>query len=83
MRREYKLTDAQIAELEELAKSVPYLIANGSEPTSPAHLVNLWWQQFAKDSGFRFDTVEQVRGKDRRYFTAVEVTDSPQGDTGD
>lgn len=74
MRREYYLSQEQLAELLEASKPVPVLYLSGGERLGPtqqerAHRV---WEKLGKELGFDYLTVQPVPGKSPRYFTAEE-----------
>ena len=70
MRREYKLTDAQIEELKDLSKPKVYIVVGGHGPTSQQDDANHWWQRLALEMGFDVMTVGPVVGKPEGTFTA-------------
>lgn len=70
MRKEFKMTDDQYRALIDSMKPVTYLIANGTEPLSPQENANNAWARLGAELGFRPMTVEPVREKSDRFFTA-------------
>jgi len=70
MRKEFKLNEEQYAKLIEACKPVPYMIIGGVEPKSQQENANDAWEHLGKEMGFEYMSVEPVRGKDSRYFTA-------------
>jgi hypothetical protein len=70
-RREYEMTEAQLAKLLESMRPQPYLIANGIGPISVQESANLAWQSLGRDMGFDGMTVVPVRGKGDRFFSAI------------
>lgn len=72
MRREYEMTEAQLAKLLEACKPVPYFAVGGSygTPAGPQENANRAWESLGEEMGFQHMTVEPVRGKGDRFFTA-------------
>ena len=75
MRKEFEMTPEQLEDLLELVKPLPYMVIGGMEPPSQQERANRAWADLGKEMGFVWDTVEPVRGKGDRFFTA-EVVDS-------
>jgi hypothetical protein len=69
-RKDFLLTEEQYARLKEAGRPVPYLVANGTEPTSPQDRVNAIWQEYGREMGFVWDTAGPIVGKDWRHFAA-------------
>jgi hypothetical protein len=70
VRRDYRLSDADYDRLIEASKPVMYLVANGSEPTSPRDAALRIWREIADREGFDVDSVKQ--GSDGNgHFTAI------------
>lgn len=72
-RREYKLSPAQLMDLQRASQPVPYLVASGTEPRSPQENANDEWERIGVQLGFDPYTVQPVVGKDQEYFTAEEI----------
>ena len=70
MRREFELTEDELTELLDASKPVPYLIANGTSPSSPQENANRAWERLGTKHGFQSRTVQPVRDKGDRFFTA-------------
>lgn len=69
-RGDYRLSDADHARLIEASKSVMYLVANGSEPTSPRDAAMRIWQEIADREGVDVDSIQQ--GSDGNgHYTAI------------
>lgn len=73
MRREYELTEEQLARLLEASKPVPYIVVGGMPPSSPQANANRAWEALGREMGFEHWTVEPVSGKGQRCFTAHEL----------
>ena len=72
-RKEYEMTEAQLAKLLEACRPVPYIIVGGMPPRSPQERANDAWRDLGRELGFVWDTVS-ISGKDQRLFTAEEAT---------
>lgn len=73
MKRQHKLTDAQLVELYEAARPVRYMVAGGQEPISPRERVDNWWARLGEALHFDPATVAPIPGLDDRYFTADDI----------
>jgi hypothetical protein len=70
VRGDYRLSDADFNRLLESGRPVPYLVANGSEPTSPRDAVLRIWQEIADREGVDVDSIR--RGSDGNgHYTAI------------
>ena len=76
MRREYEMTQVQLDKLLEACKPVPYLVAGGREPRSPQENANAAWSDLGAEMGFQYLTVEPLRHKGDRFFTAEPAAPS-------
>ena len=76
MRKEFEMTEEQLAALLDACKPVPYFAVGGSygEPSSPQENANRAWEQLGSELGFKHMTVEPVPGKGQRFFTAEVAT---------
>jgi hypothetical protein len=72
-RREFEMTEDDLAALKEAGKSVPYMIVGGMEPMSPQDRANRAWSQLGDRMGFKYMTVQPVAGKSQLFFTAEPV----------
>lgn len=72
-RKEFEMTESELAKLIEAGRSVAYLVANGIEPMSPQDRANLAWQDLGARMGFDYLTVQPVAGKGQRFFTAMST----------
>lgn len=70
-RTNYEMGEADLAEILEACKPVPYLIVGGCAPSSPQENANRAWAALGKKMGFDSMTVEPIQGKGMRFFTAV------------
>lgn len=69
-RRDYRLTHADHTRLIEASKPVMYLVANGSEPTSPRDAAMRIWREIADREGVDVDSIRQ--GSDGNgHYTAI------------
>ncbi len=72
MRKEFELTDEQLQKLLDASRSVPYLVVGGTSPSSPQENANHAWSILGDEMGFDSMTVEPVRSKGNKFFTAIE-----------
>lgn len=70
MRREYEMTEEQIATLVLACQPVPCIIVGGHVPRSPQENANAAWATLGREMGFVPLTVEPIPGKSTRFFTA-------------
>lgn len=68
--KEFEMSDADLKELLEACKSVPYLVMGGMEPRSPQQNANDAWARLGKRMGFDSTTVEASE-KGNKFFWAV------------
>lgn len=80
-KREFKLTEEQLAQLLDACKPVPYLVVGGMEPRSPQQNANVAWSRLGSELGFDWRTVRPVAGKSQHYFTADEIPEIPKEPT--
>lgn len=71
-RREYEMSEVQLAKLLEAGRPVMYIIVGGRPPSSPQENTNDAWRALGMELGFIWDTVQPVAGKGQRFFTAEE-----------
>ncbi len=69
-RREFEMTDEDLAKLMEASKPVPYMVFGGIAPRSPQDNANDAWAELGKRMGFDHMTVEPT-GRGNKSFTAV------------
>jgi predicted TIM-barrel fold metal-dependent hydrolase len=72
MRKEYELNKEQLDGLMEASKPVPYMVFGGHEPSSPRENANRAWARLGNEMGFKYMTVQPVKGKSVSFFTAEE-----------
>ena len=72
MRKQYEMTDWQLAQLLDACKPVPYMIIGGVEPRSPQENANAAWKRLGEELGFNHMSVQPVAGKGMKFFTAEE-----------
>lgn len=73
-RQEYEMSEADLATLLDACKPVPLIALNTGMPASPQENANRAWQALGHKLGFNYLTVEPVRGKGNRFFTAEPLT---------
>lgn len=73
MRKEFEMTDEQHAKLLEACKPVPYMVFGGMAPPTPQENANAAWRALGAQMGFDGMSVEPVRGKGTKFFTAEAV----------
>lgn len=73
-RREYEMTEADLAALLDASKPVPLIALNAGMPPSPQERANRAWQQLGWKMGFNYLTVKPTAGKGQRFFTAEPLT---------
>lgn len=74
MRKEYEMTEEQLAALMDACKPTPAMFLSGGQPMcgTPQENANRAWQSLGADMGFDHMTVEPVSGKGQRFFTAEQ-----------
>lgn len=70
-RTEYEMTEADMNELLEAMKPVPMIMLQCGTPPSQQENANNAWAALGRKMGFDGDTVQPVRGKGSRFFSAV------------
>ena len=70
-RTEYEMTEADLQEILNACKPVPYMVVGGRPPTSPQENANLAWSRLGQKMGFDHMTVRPTSGKGQRFFSAV------------
>lgn len=70
MRKEFVMTQEQLDRILDASKPVPYLVFGGRPPDSPQENANRAWAALGQEMGFKYMTVEPVKGKNQMYFTA-------------
>ena len=82
MRKEFEMSEEDLAEIGAACKPVPYLVAGGMPPESPQSRANRAWQTLGSRLGFDGMTVRPVDGKGPRFFTAEAIGRCPPGCPG-
>jgi hypothetical protein len=71
-RKEFVMSDEQHARLMKACRPVPMIMLQCGPAPSAYDMAMIAWQELGAEMGFDWNTVEPVRGKDNKYFTAVE-----------
>jgi hypothetical protein len=71
-RREFEMTEDDLAELRGAMRSVPYIVANGTEPRNHQECVIEAWAWLGEKLGFDPMTA-RPNGQGDRFFSAVPV----------
>ena len=74
MRREYEMTEDELAKLLDSCRPVPMIMLQCGTPPSPQENANRAWSVLVDKLGFNYKTVEPVPGKGQRFFTAEPTT---------
>jgi hypothetical protein len=72
-RKEYEMSEDELAELLDACKSVPCMMIGDYVPRTPQENANLAWQALGSKLGFDYLTVEPIPGTCQRHFSAVPV----------
>ena len=73
MRREYELTEAQLASLLDACKPVVCMRVGNYSPPTPQENANAAWAALGNELGFQPLTVQPVPSKGPRFFTAEAI----------
>lgn len=73
MRKEFEMTEVQLAKLLDACEPVPYMVFDGMAPRSPQENANAAWRELGREMGFDSTSVKPVPGKGTRFFTATPV----------
>lgn len=76
-RREYEMTEADLAELLEAMKPVPYMVIGGVRPLTVQENANAAWARLGARMSFKPMTVRPLGRGGMRFFTA-EPTEEPR-----
>lgn len=68
-RRDYEMTEADLAKLLDAMKPVPYMIVGGMAPRSQQENANAAWAELGKRMGFEPMSV-RPNGRGDRFFSA-------------
>lgn len=70
-RTNYEMTEADETALLEACRAVPYIVVGGHAPRSQQENANAAWAELGKRMGFDHMSVQPIRGKGTRFFSAV------------
>ena len=75
MRKEFKLTNDELADLLIASRPTPAMLLSGGSPMfrSPQENANIAWEKLGKEKGFDYMSVQSVPGKDQHFFTAETI----------
>ena len=73
MKRQYRLTDAELESILDASKPVTYMVIGGVEPRSPQENANDAWQTVAMNHGFIWDTAEGAGTGDNHDLMAEPI----------
>ena len=73
MRKEFQMNEKQLADLMEASKPVLMIALHCGTPQSPQTNANRAWANLGKEMWFDPKTVEHIRGKGDKYFTAEDI----------
>lgn len=77
-RTDYEMTAADLVQLQEACKPVPYMVIGGHEPRSQQENANAAWAELGRRMGFDHMTVRPINGKGIRFFSAVPSENETQ-----
>lgn len=72
MRKEYEMTEEDLAAILKACEPVPYIVVGGHPPLSQQERANNAWEALGRKMGFKFMTV-RPSPKGQRFFTAEPV----------
>lgn len=81
-RQEFKMSEEDLKTILDACKPAPLIALQTGMPASPQENANRAWQALGERMGFDGMTVEPVRGKGQRFFTA-EIVEPPPPQAGD
>lgn len=70
-RKEYEMTEEQLATLLEACQPTSCVMIGGYVPPTPQENANDAWRKLGQELGFEWTTVEPVHGKSNKFFTAI------------
>jgi hypothetical protein len=76
----YEMTEADLRKIIEACKPTPCIMIGGSTGSSPQENANRAWAALGEKMGFDYMTVEPIRGKGERFFSAVPTENETQRD---
>lgn len=77
-RTNYEMTEADLQKILDACKPVPYIVVGGHAPSSPQENANSAWAELGSRMGFDHMTVQPIRGKGNRFFSAVPSENETQ-----
>ncbi len=79
-RREYELTDEQVAKLLDASKPVPAMWSSQGQYLfgTPQDNALRAWQALSEELGFDYMTAQPVPGKPQKFFTAEPIDHTPR-----
>ena len=80
MRRNFEMTEADLANLLDACKPVRYMVVGGIPPRSPQENANDAWRALGQKMGFEWDTVQPRAGMNNRHFTAEALNEKETTD---
>lgn len=69
-RREFEMSEADLKDLLDASKPVPYMVFGGVPPRSSRENAHDAWRHLGERMGFEWETVKPSRA-DQRFFTAI------------
>jgi hypothetical protein len=73
MRKEFEMTDEQLAKLLDACKPVPCIMIGDYVPSSPQENANRAWKALGEELGFDYMSVRPTDGKGFNFFTAETI----------
>lgn len=73
MKREYEMSEEDLAGILKACRPVPYIAPGGVPPRSPQENANDAWRELGGRMGFDHMTVQPVPGKGERFFAATPM----------
>ena len=70
-RTNYEMTEEDLRELLDACRSVPVMMIGSYTPSSPQENANTAWRSLGKKMRFDSATVQPIKGKGQRFFSAV------------
>ena len=70
MKKEFEMSEDDLAVILRASEPVPYLVFGGVGPRSPQENANIAWRDLGIKMGFDSRSVEPIAGKGNRFFLA-------------
>lgn len=77
-RANYEMSQADLEDILDACKSVPYIVIGGVAPRSQQENANRAWARLGSRMGFDPMTVQPISGKGMRFFSAVPSENEAQ-----